>query len=176
MHGNQRQTDLAYVAGILDADGCFMISKHNRKTPAERKFFNVDKRTPTFLPCVKICMIEEEAVKFIKEALKFGTYHIDRARKDRINSKPIFHWYLRGANSVLPFLNEVVPFLKVKKERAKFLAEFCKKVSTKNNGYRGVSEDELNYREDSYKKMREFNGNKVAATTESLRPERVCDS
>jgi len=176
MQGNQRQTDLAYVAGILDADGCFMISKHNRKTPSERKFFSQLQRAPTYLPCVKIAMIEEEAIKFITEDLKFGAYHVDRARKDRVNSKPIFHWYLRSAKNVLPFLKEIIPYLRVKKNRAEFLAEFCAKVSTRNTGYKGVSSEELNYREESYVKMREFNGNKVAATTESSRPEKVSDS
>ena len=32
MHDNQSQTHWAYIAGIMDADGCFMIFKHKRKT------------------------------------------------------------------------------------------------------------------------------------------------
>ena len=44
------------------------------------------------------------------------------------------------------------------------------------NSYKGLPPEELNYREDMYIKMREFNGNKVGATTKSHGPERACDS
>jgi len=176
MHGNQRQAHLMYGAGILDADGCFMITKHNRKTPSKRKFINKEVRSPVYLPCVKIAMIELEGIQCFSEDLKYGKVHLDGVRKDRPNSKPIYQWYLRSSKNVLPLLEEIIPYLRVKKKRAQFLLEFCKKVSTKNVGYRGVDQSELDYREESYLKMREFNGNKAAATTESLRPERVSDS
>lgn len=112
MHGNQRQTHLAYIAGILDADGCFMISKHNRKCNEDRKWIKKSVRSPTYLPCVKISMIEIEAIDFIVSELKYGAYNIDGVRKGRPNSKPIYHWYLRSAHNVLPLLEEVIPFLK----------------------------------------------------------------
>ncbi len=163
MHDNQRQTHWAYIAGILDADGCFMISKHNR----ERNW------APTYMPSVKIAMIEFEAINFIMEQ-GYGKYNIDGARKDRPNSKPIYHWYLRSRKNVVPFLNEVIPYLKIKKNRAKFLLEFCHGFTPYIS--KGVPLKELNYREESYVKMREFNGNKVAATTKFSGSERRSDS
>lgn len=173
MHDNQRQTHWAYIAGILDADGCFMISKHNRKT--ERGAWRIVQTwAPTYMPSVKISMIEKDAIQFIIDEVGFGKYNINGARKDRPNSKPIYNWYLRGERHVVPFLKEVIPYLKVKKERAIFLLSFCQNM--KKCTSKGVPIDELYYREESYVKMREFNGNKVAATTESLRPERVSDS
>ena len=70
-----------------------------------------------------------------------------------------------------------MPYLKVKKERAKHLLNFCKHLSTQPNpGYRGLSLYELNYREQSYVKMREFNGNKVGATTKPRECESINDS
>ena len=165
MQGNQRQTDWSYVAGIMDADGCFMISKHDRK-----------RFSPTYLPCLKIAMIEIEAIQFITNVLGYGKYQIDRARKDRKNSKPIFHWYMRNKKEIMPFLENIISFLKVKQERAKHLLQYCKTVVDCPNCPKGLSEYELNYREEAYRKMREFNGNKVAATTKSLRRESVSDS
>ena len=109
MQDHQRQTDWAYIAGILDADGCFMISKFNRK-----------RFSPTYLPAIKIAMIEEEAVKFLSQEMQCGKYHLDRARESRPNSKPIFHWYMRSKKEIVPFLIEVIPYLKVKKTEQNF--------------------------------------------------------
>lgn len=176
MQDNQRQTHWAYIAGIMDADGCFMLSKHNRKTPENRRWKTLEKRSPTYMPSIKIAMIEKEAIEFITEFMGFGDYNLDGARKDRINSKPIFHWYLRGKKSVIPFLDNVIPFLRVKRNRAEFLLDFCHKMKLTTDGYHGIPEEELNFREQSYWKMRELNGTKVAATTKSRGCESISDS
>jgi hypothetical protein len=176
MYGNQKQTHWAYIAGIMDADGCFMITKHFRKTPPNRKWNTLEKRSPTYLPSVKVCMVENEAVNFIKYEIGFGNIRIDGARKDRPNSKPIYHWLMRSKKNIKPFLEGIIPFLKVKKDRAEFLLNYCNEVADCSSRYHGLSENELNYREESYVKMREFNGNKVAATTKPLRSERISDS
>lgn len=182
MQDNQNQTHWAYIAGIMDADGCFMIFKHKRKTKnklTERAIAfpkSVKQWAITYIPGVKIGMIEPEAIDFIVN-LGYGNMHIDGARKSRPNSKPIFHWYMRDKFKTAEFLEKVIPFLKVKKKIALHLLDFCKHLQTiPNQGYRGLTESELNYREDMYIKMREFNGNKVGATTKSQEPEKVCDS
>jgi len=174
MHDNQSQTHWAYIAGIMDADGCFMIFKHRRKTKNKNTVRaiefpkNVESWAVSYLPGVKIAMIEPEAVSFIKDEMGFGTITLDGARKSRPNSKPIYHWYMREKNKVRIFLENVIPYLKVKKNRAIHLLNFCKHLQTQSNpGYRGLAIQELNYREDMYIKMREFNGNKVGATTKS---------
>jgi len=183
MQDNQSQTHWSYVAGIMDADGCFMISKHKRKTKnksTERAYAfpkNLDFWSYTYLPALKISMIEFEAIDFIMNNLNFGQMNIDGARKNRPNSKPIFHWRLRNWRTAIPFLENVIPFLRVKKDRAIHLLSFCKHLSVSPNpGYRGLSIEELDYREDAYIKMREFNGNKVGATTKPFKHESVSDS
>jgi len=63
MQDNQKQTLWAYVAGIMDADGCFMIMRHRRKTKnrdtarAERFPKSVKKWAHDYLPALKIAMI-----------------------------------------------------------------------------------------------------------------------
>lgn len=183
MHGNQRQTLLIYTAGIMDADGCFMILKQKRKTKtgiSKRSLAFpkcVDEWSASYMPAVKISMIEEEAVKAITEELEYGKYKLEGARKSRPNSKRIYHWYMRDRLKVEKFLEEIIPFLRVKTKRAEHLLKFCNHLnSQKNPCYRSFDKSELKYREDSYLKMRELNGTKVAATTESSGPERVSDS
>ncbi len=183
MQDNQNQTHWAYIAGIMDADGCFMISKHKRRTnnrnTARALVFpkSVDKWAYVYSPAIKIAMIEPEAIDFIQNHMGFGSMHIDGARESRPNSKPIYHWYLRNWRTAIPFLENVIPYLRVKHNRAKHLLDFCWHFSkVPNPGYRGHVKEELNYREDAYIKMREFNGNKVGATTKSHEHESVSDS
>ena len=183
MQDNQRQTHWAYVAGIMDADGCFMIFRHRRKTKnkqterALRFPKTVNQWGYSYLPGVKICMIEPEAINLIMNEMNFGHMNIDGARKNRPNSKPIYHWYMRNKQDLIPFLEGIIPFLRVKKKRAEFLLQFSKYLMTqKNPGYRGLTQKELDYREETYVKMREFNGNKVAATTKSFGRESANDS
>jgi hypothetical protein len=171
------------VAGIMDADGCFMISKHKRKTKnkcSSRALEfpkNVEQWAYTYLPALKIGMIEHEAIDLIQNELGFGHMSIDGARKNRPNSKPIYHWYLRNWREVIPFIENILPYLRVKKDRAQHVLDYCKHLSLyPNPGYRGVSSEELDYREEAYIKMREFNGNKVAATTKPRESERINDS
>jgi hypothetical protein len=183
MQDNQSQTHWAYIAGIMDADGCFMIFKHKRKTKnrtSERSLRfpkNVSQWAITYLPGVKIAMIEPEAIQLIQNEMGFGYMHIDGARKSRPNSKPIYHWYMRDKNRVALFLENILPYLRVKKDRALHLLDFCRHLQAAPlRGYLGLSQEELDYRENMYIKMREFNGNKVGATTKSLGHESACDS
>jgi len=183
MQDNQSQTHWAYVAGIMDADGCFMIFKHKRKTKNKTTdralafLKSVKQWAITYIPGVKIGMIEPEAIDLIENQLGFGHMSIDGARKNRPNSKPIYHWYMRDKFKTAKFLENILPYLRVKKDRALHLLKFCKHLqSVPNAGYRGLSSEELDYREDMYLKMREFNGNKVGATTKSSKRESASDS
>ena len=87
MQDNQRQTHWAYIAGIMDADGCFMISRHHRKTLKRvAKLFNVEQWSATYMACVKVSMIEPEAVNFIMEFAGLGKIYLNGARLSRPNS------------------------------------------------------------------------------------------
>ncbi len=165
MQDNQKQTHWAYIAGIMDADGCFMIIKQGRGAEIKKLGYDF---SPSYTAGLKIAMIEIEAISFITHEMNFGKYHLSGARKDRKNSKPIYCWYLRNRDAVISFLNNVIPHLRVKKNRAEFLLEFCKRMEkyTDKRFCKRITHYELNYREQAYVKMREFNGNKVAATTE----------
>lgn len=183
MHDNQSQAHWSFVAGIMDSDGCFMISRHKRKTKngnTERSLKFPKKKASwshTYAPAIKISMIEDEAILFIMNELGFGQMGIDGARKSRPNSKPIFNWRIRNWRQAIPFLEKVIPFLRVKKFRALHLLEFCNHLRDfYSPGYAGLSDCELDYREDMYVRMREFNGNKAGATTEPFKHESASDS
>ena len=163
----------------MDSDGCFMISRHKRKTKRKNHPHKVDQWSWTYLPVAKLCQVEPEAIDFIMETLNLGTVSICGARPSRPNSMPLYQWGIRNRVDLPMFLEMIIPHLRIKKKRAQFLLEYCKKakyLGGKKSGYFGLDKDELDYREESYQKMRELNGNKVAAETEPSKHESASDS
>ena len=179
MQDNQNQTHWAYIAGIMDADGCFMITRHKRKTQRKDYPHKVDNWSWTYLPAVKVTMVESEAIDLLHKEMKLGTVTTDGARPNRPNSRPIHQWGIRNRKQIIPFLENVIPYLRVKKHRAEFLLNYCRtaqNIDDRGSRYFGLSKEELIYREESHQKMREFNGKKVGATTKSHEHESVSDS
>jgi hypothetical protein len=179
MHDNQRQTHWAYIAGLMDADGAFMLTRHKRKTQRGNYPHTVENWSWSYMPSVKVHQVEPEAVFFLKNEMKLGTLSLNGARPNRPNSRPIYQWGIRNRKEILEFLKSVIPYLKIKKNRAEFLLNYCKtirNIDDKSSRYFGLDKEELIYREESYQKMRELNGKKVAATTESHGRESASDS
>jgi hypothetical protein len=178
MQDNQRQTHWAYIAGVMDSDGCFMITRHKRRTQRKDYPHTVDNWSWTYMASVKICQIEPEAVYFIKNEMGYGTISLYGARPSRPNSKSVYQWGIRNHKEILPFLEGILPYLRIKKNRAEFLLDYCKtaKYIEKGSRYFGLDKDELVYREESYQKMGKLNGRKVAATTKSQGCESTSDS
>jgi len=165
MQDNQSQTHWIYAAAIMDSDGCFMIGKYFRK-------YRYD-----YLPCVKITMINNGSINYIKKETGLGSIIISGTRKSRPNSLPLYEWRITNKKDLLTFLHGILPYLHNKKERALHLLEFCEKGNYKDIGQRHIrlTENELNYREQAYQKMRELNANKVGAEIKPRGPEKVCD-
>ena len=166
MQDNQKQTQWIYAAAIMDSDGCFMINRYTRKN------------SYSYLPCVKIAMILDGSINYIHQETGLGYINIAGIRPSRPNSMPLYEWRITNKNDLVTFLHNIIPYLKNKKERAQHLLDFCKNGNFKSYGQRHIriTKEELDYREQSYVKMRKLNDNKVAATTKSLGRESVCDS
>lgn len=183
MYDNQRQTQLAYLAGVLDSDGSFFIQTNKRETKnrdsirASKFPKKVSSWSASYTPCIKISQIQTEAIELAKEVFNYGKINTFGARPSRPNSMTIYEYKITKTEKIIEIIEMILPYLRIKKNRALHLLEYCRhKLAYGSRCYSGVEIDELNYREDMYQKMRELNGNKVAATTKSLERESVCDS
>lgn len=166
MHDNQNQTHWIYAAAIMDSDGCFMISRYKRGNRYD------------YLPNVKIAMINNGSINYILNETKLGYVNISGTRPSRPKSLPLYEWRITNKADLITFLSGIMPYLQNKKDRAQHLLDFCKFGNFKSYGERHIklNQEELNYREQAYQRMRELNANKVGATTKSQGPERACDS
>lgn len=135
--------EFAYLAGVMDGDGSFGIHKLSSK------------RSPLYFPAMQCCTWRS-FIHILQETfggcIVKGKTHIC---KDGSEGHALMKWKLRSADNVRPALEKLIPFLKIKKERAIFLLNFI----NGNPFSRGIvlPKEVLENRERSYIKMMQFN-------------------
>jgi len=114
--------DYAYVAGLLDADGSYVVAKHRCKTNHNAK------RGWVWELRVTIGMAEKAGLNFMME--KFGK---KRLRVSKLPSGKEFYHLTLYSGELRNFLPHIVPFAKVKKEQAKILLEAVSIIKLKSD-------------------------------------------
>jgi len=137
-----KPTDLAYIAGIIDGEGCITINVTKNDSFRSRSIQHILK--------VIVRMVEEEAIIFLRN--KFGgSISIQKPSKGRIRF--VYQWTLCGKYAS-SFLAKILPYLKVKANQAKvginFQAGFPKQRHP-------LSQEEFTRRNFLYNQMRELN-------------------
>src|SRR5438105_2444797 len=116
--GSRSNTDLAYIAGFLDGDGSLMLQIKKRKDGKLKRRF-----------MCTICFYQDSRHKdtlyWIKSILDIGyiSHRNDGMTELRIN----------GFKQVKEILQDLIPFIKFKKEQAKALFEASNMLSGKRN-------------------------------------------
>ncbi len=140
---------LAYLAGALDGDGSFSLLKGTSHSSI----------SPLYYPMIQFANAVEDIVLLFHK--QFGGYVGKRAAykgKDGSNRLPSFHWKQEKSIKCLPTLEDLIPYLIIKKERARFLRDYI----LDNPFIRGSNRLDSNIiarRERAYLKMRSFNDN-----------------
>lgn len=142
-----KELQLAYVAGALDGDGSFSLMK---------KIENKN-NSPLYFPMIQLANADESLVDlFINN---FGgnkrtrlSYHAKNGSVKKVS----YQWKLEKRAKCLPFLETVISYLVVKKERAEFLRDFILDNPFKRGSNR-LDNSILFLREKSYIKMRQYN-------------------
>ncbi len=106
-----KETDLAYVAGIIDGEGCVQIQKvkpHNREKSEQYKLQ------------LRVYNTDRSLIEYLNQL--FPAYTYDGSEK-RNNRRKQFCWHANGKKTVI-ILQQVLPYLVVKKEQALLAIEF----------------------------------------------------
>lgn len=142
--------DRAYIAGFFDGEGCISIDKHPGLNGV--KYYNVQ---------VSIVNTDLKTLEYIS---KFYPVNIGIHSPLKSWHKVRFKWAINGKKAIL-FLEEILPFLRQKRERAEIAIHFEKNKKRclglnpgrHQKGKILIPKEELDWRLNHYNRIKELN-------------------
>lgn len=101
----------AYLAGLIDAEGCLNIEKHYQTKPPHRD---------CFFPVIDISNTNREVLEFI--AKQFGGSCSFKGNGK--TGTPLFRWRTQGKEHLSKILDAIAPYLTVKRREYNILRDF----------------------------------------------------
>ncbi len=136
----------AYMAGLMDTDGSFSIRKEISKTHM---------KSPCYSPIISLSMIDPRAFGLILNNFKDGKVKIVKAKTCREGI--CYRFVISSSEGVIKFLNQIIPYLRVKPENAKVLLKFCEERCFVSYRKTGVPQEELDFRDKCYQDLCSLN-------------------
>jgi len=149
-----KDTMLAWIAGIMDADGFFTI-KRNTYSMRIRK----DSSNPSYQERVGIKQVQPEAIKIIHKYFG-GYYRIEKPSAK--NGKPL-HCVGLSCKKAVVFIEAIFPYLIIKRKQAKILLLLRKYIDEGRKGYSKktnrscISNAQIRQRENLIKRLNQIN-------------------
>lgn len=138
-----QQIDYAYLAGLVDADGCIQINR--RKSIKNGNSYSL---------CLSVSQCSEQIPFYLLR--KFGG-NIYEGKKYKENSRAMFRWSIWAIKAKNLLIN-LEPYLVLKKERAKVAIEFQNTILLKGyNSHGKITEEIAEARKKLYKDMKDMN-------------------
>jgi hypothetical protein len=156
----------AYIAGLLDGEGCINIYRINTKRIEEIE----GRKNPKYILSVTIYNCHYGVIKWLHE--QYGGYLQTRYRNPK-TWRTNYAWKV-SANIALDFLKEVQKYMKIKSEQAKIAIKFQEKQSRfhKEKKTQGLSSEEHAFREECWLELKRLNQLISPAETKSEDTER----
>lgn len=138
------ETELAYVAGLLDGEGTIAIAKQKPNSGSKSiKYILKIHITNTHLGVLLQCQKQ------------FGGYICSKTHY-YYRRKACYEWVLL-VSKAKEFLKAILPYLVIKKEQAELGLSFLETRTACFDRRRGLSKEELNLRESYYLRMKQIN-------------------
>lgn len=139
------KTTAAYIAGLLDGEGCFSIHVH---------------KNGRLRGCLMVGNADKEIIQWLRDSFGGAFAEINPSQPNR---KKSYQWTLWKHSTIKEFLLRIIPYLRVKKRQAEILYQFFKTFDERNYinlGYRGglrIQKETLKYRIQLLEEMRKLN-------------------
>lgn len=149
MH-NLSNEQKAYLAGLIDGEGCISVTLDSYKVKG--KWIHFSRK-------VYISNTNLELLKKVQKITGIGTISLStKSQKNKLyhnNWKSVYNWAIYG-KGIKIFLPEILPYLIAKKRQAELLLEF--QQMTKGQGYGSFLTPELKERRiEITKEMKQLN-------------------
>ena len=136
------ENEKAYIAGLLDGEGCISISKSKPSKGCV---------SPSYLDRVHITNTDKRMIDFLIKTTGIG-FVTETQPKNRKHKKR-YDWVL-SKGAYIEFLNEISPFLIIKKEQSEMLLKY--RETFMEFSYGRKTKDILEKREFCYQKLKEM--------------------
>ena len=114
-----KETDWAWIAGFIDGEG--YVGMRRGYTHNKRKFHDGNQRRWVwYTPSISISNTDKKALEFIKKAFNCPS-NINKQKRTKSNLKQLYIFETSSSKVLRRVLQELIPFLKVKKEQAKLV-------------------------------------------------------
>jgi hypothetical protein len=148
--------DYSYIAGIMDGEGCIATSNDTRNgCPTVR---------------IAVSMADSYIPQWLHEKFSGSFIYIKRNRK-HLNERTQYVWSVSKSIDVINFLEKIIPYLKIKKNRAKLALKLANLIVTRKNnpksysrcmdgkygGQISITDEERKIRQEIRSKIREYN-------------------
>ena len=135
-----RDVELAWVAGFFDGEGNIRI----HKGISDKTMIN-----PSYRLVVQISNTDYEVMVYLQETFG-GT--IRKCVKAKPHHKQCWQWSIH-TRQAMSFVEQIYPYLRVKKERAELARKFIDTISIKRQGPIPLSREILRLRDQYYSEM-----------------------
>lgn len=145
---------IGYLAGIVDGEGCFRISKIN---PSEQN----NRKSTGYTARFCIGMRDKRILNLFKE--RYGGSLIEEKRRGKPSG--LYRYNIVGNVKIVPLISETIPFLIEKRERANLVIEYINNIDSRRNvdengTFIPMSDKQLHLREYYFLKLKELNKSK----------------
>ena len=137
----------AYIAGLIDADGCIQIKRSSVRNNVNREYSLT----------VLVNQVDGQAIDFL-----YGVFggSVFMCVQNGLGCLPVCRWQIRGKQA-RKMLKKILPFLKIKRNQAelgiRFQNHVDRYVKPRIGGrYTATSEREMSWRDKRYQEMRDM--------------------
>lgn len=156
MQGNSREESI-YLAGIFDGEGSIMVVRQSSPSFMKHRLY------PYHGIVIRIGMIDQPTIESFYNFLGYGELYEE---KPYHHKRPMFRYSCRRKEDVKRFLEDIGPFLRIKKDNVETAFKFIDQC-TGQLGKR-ITPEMNKLQHDYYIKMRALNGIDSPATTERM--------
>ena len=146
-----KETERAYLAGIIDGEGSIMLCKVNDRHVRVRSQYR-------YRPVISVGMTDPTVIKWLSSLFKSECREI---LDPRGNMRLPFYRWMASHKKALKFAKLILPYLKVKKEQAKLLIEYEEKQVA---GHSWLTKKEEMEREELHRKIKTLNRSRYLVT------------